>query len=354
MRKIRPGIKYTLLGILALLLAARMILPAVIKNAANDFLADYSKVFTARIGDVDLSFLRMAYRFENVEVQLREDKNPFFQVDGIDVSLAWRELFRGRVLTDIEVWGAKFHAANNLIPAMKRIAAENAGKADAEEVTVKKKLFPYRVERLVLRDSNIDYAAEPGAPEDKRLRITELQTRLSNLNPADKTAKTLLTLQATLMDSAKVKAVGNAKFFGEKVDWDMDMEMRNFELAKVNPFTRNIIPFTFTAGTMDLFAEAKSEKNKLEGYVKPFLKKVDVVENRENFQGPKHFLFEIVGATANLILRRPKVKSMATKVNFAGEGADIKVDIGSALANAVEHRIDEPINPAIEDQIQLK
>lgn len=354
MKRVRPAVKYTLLAVLAILLLARMILPAVLKKNINDFLANHSKVYTARIGDLDLSFLRMAYRFENAEVQLRNEKNPFFRVDGIDVSLAWRELFRGRVLTDIEVWGAKIAASPELVPALKKAAEENKTQAAAEEVTVKKKLFPYRVERIVLRDSNISYANDADAPEDKRLRISEIQSRMSNINPAEKSAKTLITMSATVMDSAKVKGVANAIFFNDDVDWDMDLEMRQFELPKVNPFTRNIIPFTFTAGTLDLFAEAKSEKGKIQGYVKPFLKKVDVVENKEDFRGAKHFLIEVATATANLILRRPKVKSVATKVEFAGQGSDIKVDVGGALANAVEHGFDEPMSPTIEDEIHIK
>ncbi len=105
-----------------------------------------------------------------------------------------------------------------------------------------------------------------------------------------------------------------------------------------------------------MFVEAKSEKGAIVGYVKPFLTNVDVIENKEQFRGAKHFLAEVGAALSNVILKKPKLKSLATKIDFKREGpqADFQVDALGAISNAVEHRLDQPIAPNIEDEVTLK
>ncbi len=71
-----------------------MALPAVMLRQANVFLASYSEVFDAHLKDIDISFIRMAYRFEGFEVHLKKDRKQILYIRSLDVSLAWRELFR--------------------------------------------------------------------------------------------------------------------------------------------------------------------------------------------------------------------------------------------------------------------
>lgn len=344
------------LTVLAVLIAIRIALPIVMQKQLNDFLGGYSQIWSAHIGDIDLSFIRMAYRMENIEAKLKKGDQRFVKVGAVDVSLAWRELLRGRILTDIDITAAEIDTAPNLIPALKQAKAEAEAKSkkEPEEPSVKSKLFPIRIERIVVRDSSFEFAPEKNAPEAQRFRVTDIQSRVSNVSPLAKTTKTMATFQGTVMDSAKVKAVAEAKVSEKKVDWDVDMEMRHFNLAKANPFLKKMVPFTFTSGTLDMFSEAKMEDGVIVGYVKPFLRKVDVIKSDEHFANSTQAVAEIVSAIGNVILQRKSTKTLATKVDFTMKDGKFSVDAPGALANAVEHALDDELAPSVEDEIKLK
>ena len=360
-------LKIALGGLFALLIAARIALPAYMLKKTNDFLADYSKVFVAHIDDIDISFFRMAYRFEGISVKLRQDDFEPLSVGSVDVSLAWRELLRLRILTDIEVKDARVKINPKVSQALTAAADETAAKGEKpadnkkagaapEQETIQAKLFPLRIERVDVIDSYADYSPGVDTPAEKRFVMDQTQIRVSNINPNKAGGKTVASFQSRLMNNAKLKGVAQARRAPERTDWDIDAEVRDFRLVQANPFLLEALPFTFTEGNLDVFMEAKSEKGAVIGYIKPFFKNVDVIARKEKFQSVKHFFIEIGVALGNVILQKPKFKSLATKLDFtkAGPGAEFKIDTLGALSNAVEHRLDQPIAPNVEDEIVLK
>lgn len=89
----------------------------------------------------------------------------------------------------------------------------------------------------------------------------------------------------------------------------VDGEMRGFDLTTGNHFLKSKVPLTFTKGKLDLYAEAQSTNGTIEGYIKPFLKNIDVVKTKEDFKGPKNWFYEIVTAVGKLGLRASDTKS---------------------------------------------
>jgi len=359
--------KIIALAILTIFITLRAALPAYLLKEANKFLDGYSKVVTAQIGDIDLSFFRMAYRLEKIEVKLRKENREVLTVGSVDVSLAWRELLEFIILTDVEIRDARVMFSPDVMPALEAIQAENAERAatqtpsereqERKEVeTIKTKFFPLRIERIVLQDSMFEYSPTHNAPEEKRLIFDQTQVRMSNVTPLKENAKTVTTFSTRVQRNARLKGVAQARVSKDHFDWDVDTEMRDFNLVQANPFLLDLVPFTFTKGKLDVFAEAKSESGAIIGYVKPFLTDVDVIARKEKFKNTKHFLTEIIAAISNVIAQKPKLKSVATKVDFikAGPGADFKIDTLGAVGNAIEHRLGRPIAPSVEDEIIFK
>jgi hypothetical protein len=127
--------------------------------------------------------------------------------------------------------------------------------------------------------------------------------------------------------------------------------VRGFDLKQANPLVYQFVPLTFTSGTLDLFAEVKSQNGRLKGYVKPFIKKMHVVGNKKDFQGVKHFLVEVATAVGNAILRRSKDDSVAAKIEFYSDGGKIKVKTEKAMATAVAHGFGQPLTESLEDLV---
>ncbi len=337
-------------GVILFLIIARAVTPIFILRQTNKFLANFSETYSGHIEDFDISLIRGAYQMEGFSLRLKaqpEEEFVFIQV--VDVSIAWRELFMGKINTDIEVDKAKLVITNKIMNAFSK--QPNESKKDSEEAA--SKLFPVRVGRIDVKNSNFEFAELLSIPEAQRWRISNMQGRLSNVTANENAPLSLLSARGDLFNSSTIKIVSQLNLLKKPIAWDVDVELREFNLPNANGFLKNKVPMTFTSGKLDLYSEIRSEKNSIQGYVKPFLHKIDVVANAEVFNGFKQFAIEVSAATANLILRSAKDKTLATKVLFSYEKGEFNINSAKAISEAFKNGFSEKIPEGIDDEISL-
>ncbi|CAN5653646.1 DUF748 domain-containing protein [soil metagenome] len=336
--------------IVGLLIVIRFVAPIFILKELNSYLAGFSPTYGGHVESLGISLFRGAYQFDGLELRLKDKtKDQFFYASVVDVSVAWRELIKAKVTTDVEIEGARVVLTANVLEAFK--AAPKQSTKNTKDAAGK--LFPVRVERLDLRNSSFEFAELISIPDAKRWRISRLDGRISNVTPTEGVPLMFITLTGALFDTAKVTLVGQVNTKIEPLAWDADLEMRNFELKESNDWLKRKMPLTFTSGKLDLFAEARSGPNGVEGYIKPFLKKADIVATNESFVGLKHFGIEVTVATINLILRTSAQKTLATKVLFAYENGEFKVNSAKAISDAFKNGFGDPIPEGIDDELTI-
>lgn len=335
----------------SVLIALRIIAPTAIKVGLNNYLdsEDFSPSLRAHVGDVDLALLRGVYTLEDIsaDIKTKNKHKQFLQLKSATARLAWRDLFKGELVTDIGVDGMDFTYAEELLPALKQhMAKMNEVKKDEE-----KDPSALRVARFDLKNSVIRTDLFPDLTKEQGVVMTELEARATNLTPTKDLPRTPFSMQGLLLKSGKVKTEGEADLTGEKPMWTVDSEIKNFDLTSLNRFLKQKVPLTFTTGKLDLYAEAKSEDGPVVGYIKPFIKNLDVIKTNENFKGPKHWLIEIISALGNVVMKADE--TMATKVPFTFDQT-LKPDTDKTIAKAIEHGFFQEQNRGIENSIDLK
>jgi hypothetical protein len=337
-------------GIFIFILLVRAVMPEFILRQTNRFLGSFSETYNGHIEDFDISLLHGAYQMEGFSLRLKQHPaEEFVYVSVVDVSLAWRELFAGKINTDIEISNAKFIITNKIITAFSTAPSKSRDESKAAA----KKLFPVRVGRVDITDSIFEFADLLSIPEAKRWRVTKIEGRLSNVTGTENNPVSLLSVRGNLFNSSTVKVVSQLNLLKKPIVWDADIEIRDFNLPNANGWLKSKVPLTFTTGKLDLYSEIHSNKNSVEGYFKPFLRKVDLVSNPEVFTGFKQFAIEVSAATANLILRTAKDKVLATKILFSYENGDFKVNSSKAISEALKNGFSEKIPEGIDDEISL-
>lgn len=226
--------------ILVLAIIVRITAPRIILQQTNKFLADFSPVCAGHLDDLNLGIIRGAYELRGFELWIKGENVERFK---------------------------------------------EQAKKDTKQATAK--IFPVKIERVVVTNSNFEFAEVISLPEAKRWRLTDIQGRASNLTPSENSPRTIATLQGKLFNQAVVRAVSNLNLLKTPPVWDIDLELKDFQLPNANCVLKDKLPLTITKGTFDLYAEAISAPNGIEGYAKPFLKKVDIVADKENFKGFK-------------------------------------------------------------------
>lgn len=343
--------KFTIpLVVFVLLLVARMALVPVAQKELNQFLATFSPTLEFHMNDLDVHVIRGAYSFEGITGKVKGQKKEFLRIEKVDVSMAWREIFKGKIVTDIEVIGPDFSYTKAL---NKAFADASKNKKDAD--TAKEKLFPVKIERVDVKNGNVTLDDYPGLDEKSKFKVTDIEGRITNLTPEKKFPLSFFNVQAKLFGQSLVKTTGHLNSLTKPIAWDVDGELRQFDMTSANKFLKRKVPLTFTKGKLDVYAEAESKKGAVEGYVKPFLENIDVVKTDEKFKGPKHWAIEVVTALGNLILRASdKPKSVATKIPFSMDKSGVHVDSGEALTKAIQHGFEQKLKPGIENKYDLE
>lgn len=340
--------------IVFLIFIIRAAAPPLILRQLNAFLGSFSPLYAGHINDINLGVFRGAYQVVGLDLRLKNEKgapqeNPFFQAQLIDISIAWRDLLKGQLTADVDVDGARAILSDHVIDAFKKASAQ--AKADSKKA--RDKLIPLRLERIDIRDSTFQLAEVASIPESSRFRLSKIQGRLSNITANAQTPLSLMTVQASLFDAAPIKVVATLNTLQEPMAWDMDAELRDFPLSQANPWLKRKLPLTFTSGKLDAYSEMRSENGRIEGYVKPFVHKADVVANNESFKGLKHFGIEVTTAAVNLILRDAKDKTMATKVLFAYDNGKFELNKAEAISKAIKNGFSDKIPEGLDNEISL-
>jgi hypothetical protein len=337
------------LGIFVLLLAVRMVMVPVAQKELNKFLATFSPTLYFHMDDLNIHIIRGAYSFNGIVGKVKGQQQEFLKIKKVDVSIAWREIFKGKIVTDIAVSGIDFSYTGELKNAIAKMP-----KKESQADTAKEKLFPVKIERLDIKDSVVTLDDYPSLEEHKKLQISKIEGRLTNLTPEKKFPLSFFNLRASVLGNSVVKTTGHLNTLAKPMQWDVDGEMQGFELTTANAFLKRKLPLTFTQGKLDLYAEAESKNGNIQGYVKPFMKNIDVIKTKENFKGPKHWFIEILTALGNLVLRASDTKSVATRIPFSMDKAGMHVDSGEALTKALQHGFEEKLKPGIEDKYELE
>jgi hypothetical protein len=336
-------------GIILVLIAFRLVLPPVMLTVMNNQLKDLSPTIEAHVEDLDLSILRGDIMLSSVSASIKRSGKHFFMLDSVDASMNVRDLLRGDLVADVVVDQADFTYSDELMEAVERhVELTPVDPRPRKEIIED---IPVRVGRLDLNNSTMRLEGYPALTEEQGVLLRDISGRITNLLPTEELPKTLMQMQGKLLGSGEVKTIGEAKLLEEPLRWSVDSEILKLDLTELNQFLLDRVPLTFTQGRLDFYSEAKSEDGTVTGYLKPFVKDLEVTGGEKDFQGPLHYIIEVITALGNLALRTDGVT--ATRVPFVFEDGELQAETGEAIGVAFQHAFQQEITRGIENSINL-
>ncbi|MES2767516.1 MAG: DUF748 domain-containing protein [Bdellovibrionota bacterium] len=347
----------SLLYILFALILIRVTLPMIGKYAVNWYLKDKILPYTGRIEDFDLSILRGAYQFEGFVIEkYREDQkkklDPLIKADLIDVSLAWRALFKGRLLGDLNINKAEITFLDGT-----KNNTQSGMEEDLSWKDVFVTLIPIDIEDLKIHNSIIAFK-NYDLKEPINVYISQIELRASNINNSERKSKTIfsdLNFSAKLQDQAPIHIKGSFDILSKIPAYDLSLTIKEFNLPIINKLLFAYGPVTFTRGNLSVYSEMATQKTRVDGYVKAFFKNLDVVAPKEVFDSFKHFLYEMVTALGNLLLRSSEKKEIAFRVPIEGPITQLSVSGKEAFFSALKNTFkDEKLKEGLEKSISME
>jgi hypothetical protein len=349
----RNKVFLTLAIIAVVLIAVRAALPYVIKDRVNATLHGL-EAYDGHVEDIDLALWRGAYRVEGIHVDKRakgdrKENTPFFNANVIDVSVEWRSLMKGSLVAEVVFDRPSINLVQEDEPEESQLGQDENWQEEF------KQLFPFRFNTVEIREGTVTLLA-PGIQTKDALKAEHVNGGVSNLtNVANANKETFADfgLEALVLGDAPARVSGSLDPWAKEPTFDVNLEVKQVKLPKVNPWLREFIKADAEAGDFELFMEIAAAEGKFKGYAKPILQNVNMTSSEEK-DGALRKLWEGILDFAANVLENEKEDQVAARAPFTGTIENPEASIWATIASVVRNAFVSAFARSLEGSVSLR
>lgn len=334
------GLAIGLVILLVLLVILRLALPALLRDAVNRRLARIPE-YTGQVAEIDIGLWRGAYSLHGVEIVKREGgiKEPFFKAKHIDFSLAWRELLRGKMVSDIFAEGLELNFVRGRSEADTQLAADRRWQEVVND------LFPIDITFLEVRESRLRYVDESTDPrvDVEVAHLAAVATGLRNRTEEnDEEFPARIDLSGDTIGGGRLRITTLAEPLAQQPHFLVKMEVEDVALPALNDFLRAYGGVDVSAGTFKGYLEMTARDGRFDGYFKPFFENVDFKDVAGQDKPVGEQIWEGVVRFFAFVFKNHRKDQVATRIPFSGEFGNTEVSGWQTFTNLLRHAFIRP------------
>jgi len=340
-----------LLAVVVLLVAARLSMPYFVKDYVNDKLASLDS-YDGHVGDIDIHLWRGAYSIDNIEIVKTGASRPvpFFRADRINLSVEWRSLFRGSIVSEAVFLGPELNLVQGRTDADSQLGKEENWNARLEE------MFPFRFNTIEVSNGTVRFLA-PGIKTQDAITASHLNGEISNLTNVLETGKETFAdfrVTAEVLEGAPAVVAGSVDAFASKPTFDVNLEVKKVQLPQVNPWLREYIKADAEAGKFELYMELAAADGKFKGYAKPIMQDVDIYRSGEQEENALKRIWEGFLDFAANVLENKDADQVAARIPFTGTIKDPETSLFATIASVLRNAFVSAFARSLEGSITLR
>ncbi|MBC3786435.1 DUF748 domain-containing protein [Spirosoma utsteinense] len=342
-----------LVALVVLLVVARLLLPYFVLRYVNKTLADMGD-YTGHVEDIDIQLIRGAYQIDDLRIRKVNGKikEPFLYMPKTDLSVEWKSLFKGKLVSEVEAYEPELNFAFSDDEASNQTGAE----VDWTEYLTK--LLPININRFSVVNGKVNLTSLVTQPRAD-LSLQNLQAEIRNIRNVEDQGK---KLPSPVVASGDVPGYGGTMNFSANMnllkqmpDFDYNMRFTDLQLVKINPLARAYANIDFERGTMSLFSEMAMLDGKLNGYLKPLTKEMKIFKlNEHEGRSIGKFFTELVAQAGTAVLKNQKKDQVATRIPLNGTIDEVETAIWPTLFGVLRNAYIEAFRGEFDNNITLQ
>ncbi len=349
MTKLKYKKRFILITIILVLIIARIVLPEWIRHTINKNL-DTLENYTGKVKDVDLSLFTGDYYLRNFNIDEESGgyKTPFIFAKDIHVTLDWKALLKGRILSDLTIDSAE---VNYVIEEQKNITDSTDLVAWFE---LAQRMMPININQLKVNNAAIHYKDFfNDQPIDLKLdSIYVKANNLSNVINDKDSFPANVTLNSRFFETGRMRFTSELNVLKNVPDMDLDLTIEDVDITNVNQVFEKYLKFDFATGYFNNYLEFKIYDGAYLGYVKPIFKNVNVYEKEQDKNDkPIQKIIELAGEVSTSIFSNPKKEQLALKVPFEGKMEKLSIQTFFSIKTFLKNAFFEALKPTLDKEI---
>jgi hypothetical protein len=309
-----------ILVVVALLVAARVALPYVVRDQINKEMATLGP-YRGQVADVELHLWRGAYAIKGMLIEKSSSKVPvpLFKAPQIDLSVSWHQLFHGAIVAEVIFDRPEINLVDGRSGGDSQSGRGVYWRAELD------RLLPIQLNEVRVRDGTVAFRAFDTKPQVE-LKATEVQATIQNLtNVRGAAGKRVAEFEARAMVLQDAPLETKASFdpFGTLDDFDFNLRVLKLKLTKLNPLLQAYARLDVASGDGELVMELQASDGQLDGYAKPLFQDLkmlswqqDVVEQHDN---PLRLAWEALAGGTAFMFKNQRADQFATRIPIRGD-----------------------------------
>ena len=343
-----------IIGIIALIIIARLCLPYFVTRYVNKALSDIEG-YHGSIEGVEISLWRGAYAINKLKIEKTggDIPVPFVDIEKIDLSVEWEALFEGAIVGEIKLIYPKLNFVAGPTPEESQTGAE------ADWTQPIKDLMPLQVNRFEIVRGNIsylDFHAEPKVD----ISIDSLNAVALNLNNATDNPEKLpsdLKLTGTSVGGGLLVLNAEMNILKKIPDFDANLKFTEVNLPALNDFIKAYGKFDVERGTFNLYSEIVLMNGSFDGYVKPVMvdmKVLDLSKDAKDKRNVFQLVWEGIAELGSEIFENHKEDQVASRVPLKGEIGNVKTDVWTTIFTVLKNAYIEALKREVDNTVNAE
>ncbi len=325
-----------LIVLAVVLVGVRIMLPFWVRDYVNKKLSELEN-YRGHVEEVDLALWRGAYKIRDIKIVKTTGHVPvpFFSAPLMDLSVQWAALFHGALVGEIYFDHPEINFVNG--------SSKAASQAPLDEPWTKtvKELFPLKINRFVVHDGEVHYRDFGKSPKVD-VAVDQIRIVATNLTNSKKVAKSLnahLEMEGRPLRSGDLRIKMDLDPYAAKPTFNLETEMKELPLVKLNDFAKAYAAITFEKGTLRLATEFNAKNGDFDGYVEPVFEHMSIFSPKNDSDNPISFVWQaIVGGLTHLVRNHPTDR-FGTRVPVHGSFDNPKPAILTTVINVFRNAI---------------
>ena len=310
--------------------------------------------YTGHVEDIDIQLIRGAYQLDDLRIRKVNGKikEPFLFIPKTDLSVEWKSLFKGKLVSEVEAYEPEINFA------FSDDEASNQTGAEVDWTAYLKKMLPISINRFAVINGKVNLTSLVTQPRAD-LSLQKFQAEIRNIRNVEETNT---KLPSPVIASGDVPGYGGTMNFSAnmnllKVTPDLDYNLRftNMQLVKLNSLARHYANLDFEQGTVSVYSEMAMYDGKLNGYLKPLTKGMKIFKlNEHEGRSVGKFFTELVAQAGTAILKNQKKDQVATRIPLNGTVNDIQTATWPTIIGILRNAYIEAFKGEFDNNITLK
>jgi Domain of Unknown Function (DUF748) len=334
-----------ILAIMVAGVSARLLAPGYVQRAINRRLSQIPG-YSGHVGNIDLQLWRGAYRIEDMEIVKGNGtvRDPFFTAKTIDFSIAWREMLRGKFVSDIYVTDGRLIFLRGPSDDSSQLTADHRWQDVVNDI------FPIDITHLEIKGGVIRFVDTTREPQvdigvqDLVVIATGLRNRPSRegeIFPAK------IDISGRSIGDGQLRLNAQLEPLADQPHFELAVELDKVSLPALNNFLRSYVGIDVSQGHLNLFGQMAMQRGHYEGYLKPFLEDVDFKDNDANKAIGARIWKGAVVAVLKLF-RNSDTQQLASRIPFSGDAKGMDIMTLRSILNGLHHGFVEALPQGFE------